>query len=218
MKNFIKTSPILSTFFGFLILCGIIAFFASNRPDFEIRWERNVPSTHTVEELGAALDDLELWPVFHHSLKEAFVTDPDSQSSEPTRILKQGSILHYKIEPPTRQWNRFEMQGLITEYIPGKKLSLKLAGDSAKRLTRLFDAFDWSIEILPATEELKARGYKSIVHGETHAHTAHWRGRLFATVSPGILMNQVYYVDLVKLETITRQVEAAKENLPPSYQ
>jgi hypothetical protein len=219
MKNFIKTSPFLSTFFGFLILCGFISYWASNRPNFEIRWDRNVPSTHTVEELSAALEDLSIWPVFHHSLKEAFVLeDPTQNQTQGSKILKNGSTLLYKIEPPTRPWKRFDMQGLITEHVPGKKLSLKLTDDSTQRLTRLFDTFDWSIEILPASEDLKARGYHSVIRGETHARTAHWRGRLFGTVSPNILMNQVYYVDLVKLGTLSRQVEAAKENLAPSYQ
>jgi len=215
MKNFIKTSPLLSSFFGFLILCGLVAIWASNRPNFEIRWDRNVPSTHTVEELGQALENLEEWPIFHHSLKEALVTDPDGSES---KTLKLHSHLVYKIEPPTKQWKRFVMQGEIQEYEPGKKLSVRLSDDSTHRLTNLFDLFEWRLEILPATDAMKARGFNSIIRGETHARTSHWRGRLFGTISPKILMNQMYYVDLVKMGTLSRQVEAVKENLPPSYQ
>ncbi len=219
MIHFIKTSPILSSFFGFLIFCGFVSYWAANRPNFDIQWDRNVPSTHTVEELSAALEDLTVWPVFHHSLKEAFVLENTAQDpTQGTKVLKSGKTLLYKIEPMTRPWKRFDMQGLITEHVPGKKLALKLTDDSTKRLTRLFDTFDWSIEILPADEDLKRRGYQSVIRGETHARTAHWRGRLFGKISPNILMNQVYYVDLVKMGTLTRQLEAAKENLAPSYQ
>lgn len=205
----------LSTFFGFLILCGLISIWASNRPNFETRWERNVPSLHTVEELGQALENLDEWPVFHHSLKEAFVLDADGTESKKLKIHSQ---LVYKIEPATKQWKRFVMQGEILDYEPGKKLSVRLSEDSTHRLTNLFDFYEWSLEILPATEAMKARGFKSMIHGESQAHTSHWRGRLFGTVSPKILMNQVYYVDLVKMGTLSRQVEAVKENLPPSYQ
>ena len=66
--------------------------------------------------------------------------------------------------------------------------------------------------------ELRAKGFPSVAYGNAVAHTSHWRGRVFGTLTPRILMNQVYYVDLVKLGTFDRQKEAAQNNLEPSFQ
>jgi len=185
-----------------VFVAGFIAW-TSSLKDFEITWHRDVPSLHTPEELGAALDDLETWPVFHHSLKSATLED---------------GVVKYEIEPLKKEWKRFEMIGKVTERVPGKKLSIELESDSTGRLTRLFDAYRWTVEIEAAPPELQARGQKSVIRGTAVAHTANWRGRLFGKVSPRILMNQVFYVDLVKFGTLARQVEAKKENLAPSFQ
>lgn len=171
--------------------------------DFEIVWHRDVPSAHTPEELGQALEDLELWPVFHHSLKSASL---------------EGETIRYEIEPFKKEWKRFEMTGKVTERIPGRKLAVELQEDSTGRLTRLFDGYRWSVEIEEAPAEIQARGFKTLIRGTAVAHTANWRGRLFGKLSPRILMNQVFYVDLVKFGTLARQIEAKKENLAPSFQ
>ena len=189
----------------------IIGFiFAAQREDFWLDWSREVPSKLSTAELGTALSDLKLWPVYHHSLKSATLLN--------TLTLQTGSELRLNIEPLGKEWKRFELLTDPAEINPGKKMKFHLKGDSKKKISTIFDDFEWEVAVEEASPELKAKGFQSIVVGKARAHTNHWRGRLFGTISPRILMNQVYYVDLVKLASYTSQIETSKLNQSPTFQ
>lgn len=179
-------------------------------PDYEITWTREVPSKQSVSELKQALIVPEHWPVYYHSLKSAKIADPKNP-------FKVGSSLVYEIEPVKKEWKRFSITTQVMSF-DGQAVHLKIIEDSKQKLTRIFDRLEWKLKIAPASAELQKFGYQSVVLGEATAFTKSWRSRLFGKISPRILMNQVYYVDLMKLATFERQKIARKDNLPPDYQ
>jgi hypothetical protein len=195
-----------------LILVALVGIFTVSafRDNFWINWSREVPSRHTPEQLSRAMTDLQLWPIYHHSLKSATILNGTE--------LKTSSEIRFDIEPKGKEWKRFELYAQAEAIEPGKRMKFRLVGDSKKKITTIFDDFEWEISVTESSPELKARGFPSLITGKARAHTAHWRGRIFGTVSPRILMNQVFYVDLVKLGTFESQIESAKSNHEPSYQ
>lgn len=204
-------------FYGFLALLSLLLLFigyTTKKDNFWLDWERDVPSKYTVAELEKPFKDLKLWPVYYHSLKEVTLLNATE--------LKSGVELRYDIEPKGKEWKRFELYASAVEVSMenpnSKKMSFKLKEDSKKKLTAIFDDFEWEITITEASDEFKKRGFQSMIHGHARAHTDHWRGRFFGTLSPRILMNQVFYVDLVKLSQYEAQLEALKENKEPQFQ
>lgn len=216
MFRILRAMPFISFFAITLIPFLGYCVWAANQADYDIQWTREVPSAHTPEELGRALENLELWPVFHHSLRSAQIVDENAKPE--TKPLAPNESIRYEIVPPKKEWKRFEMTGQVLAHEKEKSLSVRLTDDSTGRLTKLFNQYQWKVEVVPANEFLQKRGFKSLVRGEAVGHTANWRGRVFGKISPKILMNQVFYVDLVKLSTLDKQIEAQKENLAPSYQ
>ena len=192
------------------VLTIVAAIVTAQRADFWLDWQREVPSKMTTAELAAAIGDLKQWPIFNHSLKSVTLVN--------TLALETGSELRFEIEPKGKEWKRFELYADALAVTPGKSYRFRLKDDSKKRLTTIFDDYEWTLDVSEASPELAARGFRSVVRGTAHAHTASWRGRLFGAWSPRILMNQVYTVDLVKLGTFPAQAEAARLNQEPVYQ
>lgn len=238
-KTDMKRHPFLVLFgalFGSILLVCVLA---SRGPNFDVTWERHVPSTQTPAEIGTALDDLKMWPVYYHGLKEVKFgakegtseaalssqpskpqTDPVAQTKSPR--LSSGDILEIKIEQVQKEWKRFSLTTRVNQYEPGKFISFELLGDSKDKITQMFSDLAWDVRVGPidpsTTQTPKTAHYKSLITGTAHARTANWRGRMFGRIAPKILMNQVYMIDLVKLGTLERQAAAKKDNLPPSYQ
>ncbi len=191
-----------------IVVCAV-------RPNFEIDWARVVPSELPVSTLAAALDDPKLWPIYYHSLKSVRFETPTGQATESIAV---GNRVFYSVEPKGKEWKRFELTGEIAEYIPGKKLRVKLVDDSKKKITTVFEDYEWELSVGEPSADIRSKGFTSVASGAARATTATWRGRVFGSLFSRILMNQVYYVDLVKLGTFDRQKEAAQNNLEPKFQ
>ncbi len=220
-----KRHPFLTASGLILALVLTLSYFAALGPDFDVKWERRVPSTHNTLEIGRAIDELKMWPVYYHDLKEAKLdTGTVTASTDPkiNRKVTQGDVIELKIEPPQKEWKRFSLTTRVTHYEPGKSMAFELLEDSKDKITKMFSNLTWDIRVEAMTDDeiKKAKNgiYQSWIIGRANAHTATWRGRLFARISPEILMNQVYVIDLVKLGTLERQVAAKKDNLAPNYQ
>ncbi|RYZ67357.1 MAG: hypothetical protein EOP09_11165 [Proteobacteria bacterium] len=203
----------------FLVLGLAVVFspvvYTAVRPNFKIDWSRTVPSTLPEATLAQALDDPKIWPIYYHSLKSVRF---ETQEGKPTETIAVGNRIYYSVEPKGKEWKRFELIGEVSKYEPGKHLSVKLVGDTKKKLTTVFEEYEWSLTVSEANLDLKSKGFKSMAVGTAEAITATWRGRVFGSLFSRILMNQVYYVDLVKLGTLDLQKEAAQNNLEPKFQ
>ncbi len=208
MLKMIKRSPFLSSLFIVLALFVGYCAYLANQPNTEVVFDRVVHSSLSQEAIGNAMARYKDWPLWHHSLKEVSnIQDPKSQA--PT----DESAILFKIENPKKQWKRFELSARIHEYEPNQKIALKLENDSTGRITRLFDRLEWKIELDQAPEGIQTKDgpAKTIIRGRAVAHTAHWRGRIFAGLSPRIIMNQVFYPDLVKLARIHEEIKKRDE-------
>ncbi|MBC7692550.1 MAG: hypothetical protein H7222_12365 [Methylotenera sp.] len=209
-----KRAPILSSILGltllFLAYCGYLI----SKPDSDVTFVRNVPSTLTPQALGKSVALLQDWPLWHHEMTSAELLDgrgqPYSRRDQMLNASSQGGLVLLKIENPQKQWKRFELTAKIVEYRPDQLIHLKLLRDSKNKITQLFDTLEWKIEFLPldpadASPRNKGKDI-TLVRGTVIGHTDHWRGRLFCGLTPRIIMNQVLNADLVKLATVDQEL------------
>ncbi len=179
-------------FYGGLlvILLGVAVLYAAsvaNGPDFEIEFRREVTSGEPAAEISKAMTEVPEWPRWFHSLKEA-------------RESGSGEVL-LKIEPPKKQWKRFDMKVRVLEKTPAR-LRIEVLEDSTGKLTRLFERLEWEVSATPGTGETR-------ITGICRATTRHWRSRLFGRLSQRVLMHQVFYPNLIALSRITQPAQKA---------
>jgi hypothetical protein len=155
--------------------------------DFDIEFQREALSSEPREELERALTDTASWPRWFHSLKAV----------EALQGSLHSELLTLKIEPPKKQWKRFDLSVQVMDSTP-KRLRIHVLDDSIGKLSRLFSNLEWTVELLPA------EGGQTRIVGTCRARTLHWRSRLFGKLSPRILMNQVFYPNVIALSQITR--------------
>ncbi len=175
---------------GLLVLIlgsfSLLLFGLSRSPDLNLSFSRQVSSHLEIDRLERNISSITRWPGWFFSLSNVELIESDS------KIISQGSILKLKMDPKKGKKKRFELTVKVTAYIPHQKLHLTLLDDSSGRLVRLFDHLDWIVEIKP-----NSKG--SLIQGKAIAHTRHWRSRFFGRISEKILMNQIFYPNLVKL-------------------
>jgi len=70
-----------------------------------------------------------------------------------------------------------------------------VVSDTKNSLTRMFDPLDWKIEFTPVPGG-------TLLMGTATAHTHSWRARIFGKFVSTILLNQVYYPNLMILAEI----------------
>ncbi len=156
--------------------------YLSQGPDITLVLDRRFRSSLSPDRLSRNLSSTSRWPQWFHSLAQ--VVGPST--------LEKGSQLTLKIDPKKGPKKKFDLQAEVIESIPSRLLHLKITGDSSGRLTHLFDRLEWKIEIDPTEQG-------SSIHGIALAHTRHWRARLFGRLTEKILMNQVFYPNLIQL-------------------
>ena len=183
---------LLSRFWGRIFLTGLgglglLFLFLSQGPDINLSLTRQIPSDLDPARLERNISAVTRWPQWFYSLDTVKLLDSST--------LKSGAHLELQIDSKKGKWKRFSLKAKVLEYTPGQILRLQILDDSSKRLTRLFDSLEWTIELQP-----KAQG--SWVKGTVSAHTRHWRSRFFGQVAEKILLNQVFYPNLVKLSEL----------------
>lgn len=201
----------ISVFTAFV--AGAVAFL-SRGPDFQVEWNREVPSKETVSSLLPALRDTRNFPIFHHALKGVALFE-EGRPVETYDRVAPGMTAAFGIEPKAKEWKRFEIRAEVLPPKPGEALRFRLLEESTGKTTRVVDDFEWWIGVRAANPDEAKRGYSSSVFGGASGRTKNARARFFGRVAPKILMNQLYQIDLVRLANFTENMETwAKDNAP----
>ena len=120
----------------------------------------------------------------------------------PTRAWPNGALVRLEIQPHRgERRGSFELLLQITDYVPAKLVSMRLASDNTGRISKLFDHLEWKIELLAGTPDGRS---PAAIRGTETAHTRNWRARLLAGLAERILMNQLFYPDVMALGQFTQ--------------
>jgi len=207
------------TLIGSLLFVALFSAFVAvlaRGPNFELAWAREVPSKETVEAVAAGYRDTRNWPVFHHALKKVSLFDNGKPVEGFERIIP-GMTAIFVIEPKDKQWKRFEIKAEVLPPKPGEAFRFRMLEESSGKTTRLLDGLEWWFGVRPATEAEKKSGNLSYTVGGATAFTKTGRARFLGRLSPKILMNQIYPVDLVRLANFTTNLESWAKESDPVY-
>ena len=181
----------MKTFRHFRLILGVFlcvvttvagGMILSQQPDFNLVLDRKIPSPFKPEHLNRSLQAPSRWQQWFHSV--ARVTGAST--------IETGSKLSLKIDPKKGKRKQFELSAEVIRFVPEQLLELKITEDSSGRLTQLFDQIEWKIEISPTPKG-------SLIHATATAHTKSWRARLFGRLAEKIVMNQVFYPNIIQL-------------------
>ncbi len=187
-----------------LIALSIGLFCLSEGPDYDLHFKRIIPSPLQVDQLERNLSSTTRWPQWFHSLDKVSRIELGSEGE-----FKKGSRLKLEIDAHKGLKKPFYLIFQVDRHDTPGAFKLTLLEDSSGRLTRLFDLLEWEIEVKPSSI---AQGKQSQIIASAFAHTHHWRSRLFGRIAEKIMMNQIYYPDLVKLAELRQPFSA---EIPP---
>lgn len=210
MPRTTRSFHLLGSLFVLFLGASLLTFISfSQSPDQELHWSRTLPSRLSQDRLDRNLSSTTRWPEWFFSLaKVETIGGPTLGKSE----IQNGSILNLKIDPKKGKRKQFDLSVEVANYIPGRELTLRVLKDSSGRLNKLFDLLEWKIELLP-------REGGSYVRATAKAHTCHWRSRLFGRLAEKIVMNQIFYPNLLKFVELRQPFSSgleAGEYLAPS--
>ncbi|MEN9723310.1 MAG: hypothetical protein RJB38_1296 [Pseudomonadota bacterium] len=165
-------------------------FWLSRGPDETFTFSRVVPSQQSPEALSLLLAEPKSWPRWHFNAirsEASGVIVPQSEN-EPAQQVR------LFMEPPKKEWKRFELDLEVLVYRPGRQLTVRLKRDSKGRLEKLFSDITWSIELLPQTQEPG-----TLIQGTVRATSKSSRARLLTRIAPRVVLNQLFYPNLEAL-------------------
>jgi hypothetical protein len=168
---------------------GLALTLIAQGPDRELQFLREVPSQLDPERIDRNISAVSRWPQWFYSTADVQIQNPDKNAPH---LIQPGSLLTIQIDPHKGERKRFQMKAEVLEYQPQKEIRMKILSDSSGRLTHAFDDIEWSIHLQP-------QGTGTLIQGKVRVHTKHWRSRLFGKISEKILLNQIFYPNLVKL-------------------
>jgi hypothetical protein len=168
-----------------LALSTALTRWLARGPDTLLTFERVAHSEQAPEELSYRLENFQEWPKWFHSLSVAQALDGSSKA-------KPGQAVKLVIDPHKGPSRKFEILGQITECVPGRKLSIHLLSESSGKISRMFSSVDWDVELTPSND----------VVGRERVRTQSGRARFFGRVAPKILLNQIFYPDIIALAAI----------------
>lgn len=169
-------------FFG-ILAAGYVA------EDETITLERNLPLKRSYSSLQQDFNQYENWL---HWIKAAKAIEKLDSSGIPMPAAGEphvGDKIRILIVPDKKEWKRFTIELQVLEFDLNHHLKLKLLSDSTQKLTRLLQDLQWEVNILN----------EKIIQGFCKAKTQSARSRILAMLASRILLNQVFYVDLIKL-------------------
>lgn len=106
--------------------------------------------------------------------------------------LAAGDTLQWFMQPKGKPWRKYDLSVRLKKFSPSEGMTLEVAKDSTGRVTELFEHLEWTLAYTPIDAGTR-------VTGRIRGRTRNWRSRLFSRISPHILMNQVFYPDLITL-------------------
>lgn len=213
--------PRLWLVIGLILGIGMAALaFLGRGPDYTIEWKRDVPSKLKLSELDPALRDLRTWPVYFHDLRQATILAADgSTPKQPLfEIPALGTQIRFEIEPRGKEWKRYTLLAKVIAYEPGKKIRFLLLEESTGKTTRLLRNIEWEVSVHGSDGKWEKKGYPSVVHGEIQGETRTSHARFLGRIADRSLMNQVYWIDLVRLANFVENQASWAGNLAPVYQ
>ena len=176
-----------------VVVLGSIALIITSfrmSPDQELHFTREIPSALSPERLNRNIESVSRWPEWFYSLDKATLTNPVAHS--PEGIIQPGSLIQLHIDPHKGPFRKFDLTVQVTQYVPNQMMEIKIVQDSSGRLPNLFDSVFWKLEFL-RTEK------GSLIRGTAKAHTCHWKSRFFGKIAEKIMMNQIFYINVIKL-------------------
>ncbi|NDD91127.1 hypothetical protein EBZ37_03480 [bacterium] len=179
------TRRVFQTLGSLLIISLAAVLWLSRGPDYSLTFEREVLSPLSSSELGPLLGRPESWPEWHFHVNRV------EASNQP---LSAGTALRLFLEPPKKEWKRFELNLKLIRFQPQEHLSVAVESESRGRLERLLTGVRWDIQLLP-----QPSGRGTLIQGSGQARTNGGRARLLGRIVPRILMNQVFYPNLEAL-------------------
>lgn len=169
---------------------GILGFglwsWLSRGPDWTLTFDRTVPTEQAPEELAYMVSHVKEWPTWFHNLARAELSDGSD-------LAHAGALVTLHMDPHKGAAKRFEIHARITEFTPSKSIAFQVLDESKGRIAKLFSSLDWKIEI---------NGEKSgtlLIVGHEEAQTSSARARFLGRAAPRILLNQLFYPDLIVL-------------------
>ena len=222
MKNtpttFFSRHRRLLTNMGIGITLSVIgALLLGRGPDYPIEWTRDVPSKLPISDLEPALRDMRQWPVYFHDLKKAEIVSGANASVPAFEVPGVGAEILFEMEPRGKEWKRYTVRGKVIAFVPGRRVRLALMEESTGKTTRLLDHLEWEFSILPAEGRWKDKNYLSVIHGEARADTKNFRSRFLGRFADRGLMNQIYWIDLVRLANFIENQATWAGNYAPEY-
>jgi hypothetical protein len=181
---------------GFVTAVLLFCWWEARDPDLSLDFSREAHSKLDPSLLARKMENVSEWKTWFHSTRSVQVVDSQNHPLAPTeQVAREGALLEIQIDPGKGARKRFQLAARINRYIPGQLLEIQVLDDSKGKLPRLFKNVTWRIELLPQAEQEKG----VLIRGTEEAHTTHWRSRLFGRIAPKILLNQIFYPNLLIL-------------------
>lgn len=187
-----------------VLIIGSCLFYGSvvaNGPDVDLTFVREVPTKLSPEYLDKVIREIPRWPDWFYFGAKANQIDFRGMPYPPQdQRLEPNATIEMLFDPHRLERDRFTLKYQVLEYVPQKKMTIRVVFDSKRALTKLFDRIEWTIEFVPNTYN-KAMG-DTLLRGTEVVHTAHWRSRLLGKLIPSIFLNQIFYPNLLVLADI----------------
>lgn len=183
------------------VLAALFLGFAieTRTPDLDLSFARDIPTPLTPERLDKNISSVARWPQWFFSLAKVTLVDSPNlklvSKQNDSSLIEKGSILKLEINPHKFMSKPFELTAEVMEYQSFHTLRLNILDDSSGRMTRLFDHIEWQFDF-------EATQGGAMIHARELAHTRHWKSRLFGRIAERILMNQIFYPDIIKLSEL----------------
>jgi hypothetical protein len=175
------------------ILGGFCAYEASG-PDRQLEFTREVPTSLPRDTLALSISSIPNWPKWFFSVERAERIDIAGRPL-PTADQKaeNGALIRLEVHPHKGQSRgSFDLTMQVTEYEPGRLIAMRLARDGSGRIDKVVTGLEWRIELKPGR-----------IAATASARTRSWRSRLIGAISERVLMNQLFYPDVMALGEFT---------------
>jgi hypothetical protein len=191
-------------------IAAILALFAgycaylANGPDRELSFTREVPTSLPLETLHESIWSISNWPEWFYSVSKAERVDIMGRPLPTTdQSVTQGALIRLEIQPHKgERRGSFDLLMQVTEFIPQKRITMRLTRDGSGRIQKIVERLEWKIEI----EGQGQAGAKSahVIRATATARTCHWRSRVIGGIASRVLMNQLFYPNVMALGLFTQ--------------
>lgn len=181
-----------------MLAVAVVCALAGQGPDRDLVFTREAPTSLSAETLKQTVWSLNNWPRWFHSLNKAERMDIAGRPfPQRDQSVETGALIRLEIRPHRgERRGSFELLTRVVEYDPGKTLMLQIVEDRSGRVFKLFDRLLWKIELLP--------GGQPIIRGTETVRTRSWRARVLSRLAERIVLNQLFYPDIMALAEFTQ--------------